>query len=404
MTKHIPLSTLVINAIIILLAISPAFALNEVNNRNNLLVGVMPLSAFVLLLAPIIKPKIDVPLLLLCVAVIGLPLLINPSTIRWGTMLFSCSFAFFFLALSHLLSLKNYTNEAFCRLIKGLIFAYCIVLIIQQFCVLTHLPIFNVSNYDPKDPWKLNSLMSEPSHSARIVPALMFFYISTKERLMQRAYILKREYKNDRIVWWAFGWIILTMGSATAYLFLTLVLIKITSIKNATNFIVLLVGLSIASFLMWENKNVQRSYNFITAVLSLDEKEIVKADDSGSHRIIPSIRGANFVGLSSSNDWLGYGVDADQELVPSFRKHLQGGGGAFMIWINYGFLVALFWWCFSFGIVYLKEAPIISTLLWFLTIFIIGGFNNQILWLVLALSYTYKYLRHVPPSIKSTNV
>lgn len=36
---------------------------------------------------------------------------------------------------------------------------------------------------------------------------------------------------------------------------------------------------------------------------------------------------------------MGYGVDADQKLVPNFQRGLTGNGGLFTLWINYVFLV-----------------------------------------------------------------
>ena len=80
-------------------------------------------------------------------------------TMRWSTVLYSCMFCVYFMAFARVLYSNGYDFSDFSKLLKGLIYAYCIVLIIQQFCVLTNLPIFNLSNYDIREPWKLNSLM-----------------------------------------------------------------------------------------------------------------------------------------------------------------------------------------------------------------------------------------------------
>lgn len=113
------IATQLINLIIILLAVSPAFALNEETNRNNLLIVAMCFSPLILLSTPIIKRKVDIPLIILCGMIILFPALFHPETIRWTTMIYSCLFILFCLALSHTLSISRYTNENFLKVIKN---------------------------------------------------------------------------------------------------------------------------------------------------------------------------------------------------------------------------------------------------------------------------------------------
>lgn len=383
----------IINIMIILVAVSPAFALGE-GNRNMLLIGAMCLSPYFFIRYPIIIPKVDIPLTLICFMMIAFPLIFHPETMRWSTVLYSCLFCLYFMAFARVLSVKEYSLLDFAQLLKGLIFAYCIVLIIQQFCVLFGLPIFNVSNYTPLEPYKLNSLMSEPSHSARIIPILMYFYILVKERINGEMYVLKERFTEDRKVWLAFLWSVLTMGSATAFIFLLIIVFKVfPSFKKANTLLVIVVGILAVSVAVNENHNFDRAFRFSKAVLTLDEKQIIRADGNGAHRIVQSFRGARFVGLNDKDDWVGHGVDADSELIPNWQSsYLPGGAGMFFLWVNYGFLACMLWWCFSFHVTLLKHEPLISTFIWLLTIFIMGGLNNQIIWLVLAISYCYKIL------------
>ena len=383
----------IINIMIILVAVSPAFALGE-GNRNMLLIGVMCLSPYFFIRFPIIIPKVDIPLTILCLMMIAFPLIFHPETMRWSTVLYSCLFCLYFMAFARVLSVKEYSLLDFAQLLKGLIFAYCIVLIIQQFCVLFGLPISNVSNYTPLEPYKLNSLMSEPSHSARIIPILMYFYILVKERINEEMYVLKERFTEDRKVWLAFLWSVLTMGSATAFIFLLIIVFKVfPSFKKANTLLVIVVGILAVSVAVNENHNFDRAFRFAKAVTTLDEKQIIRADGNGAHRIVQSFRGARFVGLNDKDDWVGHGVDADSELIPNWQSsYLPGGAGMFFLWVNYGFLACMLWWCFSFHVTLLKHEPLISTFIWLLTIFIMGGLNNQIIWLVLAISYCYKIL------------
>ena len=380
----------IINIMIILVAVSPAFALGD-GNKNMLLIGAMCLSPYYFFHHPVIIPKVDIPLTILCLMMIAFPLIFHPETMRWSTVLYSCLFCLYFMAFARVLSVKEYSLLDFAQLLKGLIFAYCIVLIIQQFCVLFGLPIFNVSNYTPLEPYKLNSLMSEPSHSARIIPILMFFYILVKEHINGKIYVLKERFAEDKTVWLAFLWPVLTMGSATAFIFLLIIVFKVfPSFKKANTLLVIVVGILAVSVAVNENHNFDRAFRFAKAVTTLDEQQVIKADGSGAHRIVQSFRGAKFVSLKNRNDWMGYGVDADQKLVPNFQIGLAGNGGIFTMWINYGFLVCALWWVLTSSIVYHKDTPFISLLIWFLAVLIMGGMNNQIIWLVLIISYCYK--------------
>lgn len=164
------------------MAIAPAFALGD-DNRNLLLIGAMGVSPYFFFRYPIIIPKVDFYLGSICLFMVIFPLLFHPETMRWSTVLYSCMFCVYFMAFARVLYSNGYDFSDFSKLLKGLIYAYCIVLIIQQFCVLTNLPIFNLSNYDIREPWKLNSLMSEPSHSARIIPVLMYLYVTVQFNL-----------------------------------------------------------------------------------------------------------------------------------------------------------------------------------------------------------------------------
>lgn len=383
---------IIVALFIIFLSVSPAFALGE-GNRNLLLIGAMLITPIFILRYPIIIPSIDIPLISLCAMMIFFPLVLHPETMRWSTILYSCLFCLYFMSFARVLYHSTFTGEDFLKLLRGLLFAYCIVLIIQQFCVLTRLPIFNVSNYTPLDPWKLNSLMSEPSHSARIIPIMMYMYITLKMK-MNITYTFKQSIKEDRWVWLAFLWPVLTMGSATAFIFMLIVVVKFFDIKRFIPSLLLLVTLLLFFSMFSENKSVTRVRNVLAATLTLDENAIIQADHSASFRIVPTIQGAKKVGFGTINDWLGYGVDADQKLIAPLPSVKKGSAGAFYVWVNFGLIVAILFWWFSFSIIFVREDKIPSILMWILVPFMAGGINSQILWLVLCLFFTYKHIIH----------
>lgn len=376
-----------VNIFIILLAISPSFALGD-GNRNLLLIGAMFISPLFILRYPKEIFGVDKPLLTVCIMMLMLPFLFHYETYRISTILFTCMFCLNTMSFARVLRHNaEYNIFDFYSLLKMLIYAYCIVLMIQQICVLTGLPIFNISNYNPQDPWKLNSLMSEPSHSARIVPLLMYLFILCQISMFDIRK-LKDSYNQDTKVWFAFMWCILTMGSATGILFLLIIISKFVNVsKFGPSLVVVGVSIFILSCFS-EVKSVHRLTNIVSATVTLNAEKIIDADHSASFRIVPTIQGFKAIDFDI-NLFVGHGVDADTRDIAPLPTVEKGCAGAFSLWYNYGMVVALLFWVFSFGVCYLKSDKV-SILLWLLCVWLVGGLNNQILWLTITLLYTYK--------------
>ena len=374
--------------IIIAMATAPAFALGE-GNRNLFLIGVMAIS-------PLIVLKLgkfywsDIWLILFMFSIVTIPPVVHPESMRWSTVMYSLMFAFTYLAYKQLLYLKTFTAKNYMMLLKYLIYAYFAVLLIQQFCVLTGLPIFNLSNYDPATPWKLNSLAAEPSHSARIVALLMYCYITMKELITNKKYNFRLNFKEDRWVWIAFLWTMLTMGSGTAFLFIFIIFSKFISIQNLL-YVLILLGVILLSIDLFGSNSFDRIYKLLMAVITLDPKEMLQADNSGALRIVPMIIVANMVNFTTLNGWFGHGIDTTalflSDNIPSLPEG-STGGAMFQLWYEYGFLIFILFVIFSFLAVYRKK-DYISIIFWFLLIFLYGV-NSQIVWLTIILLYTNK--------------
>lgn len=375
---------------IILLAISPSFALGA-GNRNLLLIGVMLTSPIILLRYPIIIPKVDIPLICLGVMIIVYPLIFHPETMRWSTVLYSCLFSLFFMAFARILYNSSFSSHDFLFLLKWLIFSFCIVLIIQQFCVLTGLPIFNISNYNPMEPWKLNSLTAEPSHTARILTLLMFMYIITFKHINGFTHISDLLPKIDKLVLVAYLYPIFTMGSGTGFIFLLLLILSFVSPKKIGTIVILIFVLLPVAYIVIQNiESANRSFKFITLLLEFDETSLIRKDLSAAIRIIPTIHGAKSVSIFTIDGLFGHGIDADAGLTPLPSVTL--GAGSLSIWYNFGFIVSILFWAFSLSICFIKGRATMSIIFWFLLCFFYGGFNNQIVWFTLCLFLTYKFI------------
>ena len=377
--------------ILIALAVSPAFALGD-GNRNLLLIGVMGLSPIIILHYSRFD-RINIWLLLFMGSIIVFPLIFHPESMRWSTVLYSVMFCLTFMAYSELLQRSFFTPRYYQKLLKYLIYAYAITLVIQQFCVLTGLPIFNVSNYFPNEPWKLNSLAAEPSHSARIVALLMYCYITITELLHKRIYNFKIHLKKDKWVWLAFIWVMVTMGSGIAFLFIGIVLLKFISLKNLAP--LFFIG-GVILFLV-NNFNItafDRTYKTVLATLTFNEEAIIEADHSASFRIVPSIVLIKMIDVELIDFWFGYGVDYINTFMyrymPGGGENVRGGG-LFQVLTEFGFISFILFVIFSFKECFDKRNMTLSIVFWFMLI-ILNGINSQITWLAIILLYSNRVL------------
>ena len=380
----------IVYVFIILLAISPAFALGE-GNRNLLLISGMLISPIILLRYPNIIPRVDIPLIIISAMIIFFPSILHPETMRWSTILYSCLFFMFFMAFARILYHSSFNSYDFLHLLKGLIVAYCIVLIIQQFCVLTGLPIFNVASYNPLEPWKLNSLAAEPSHTARILTLLMFMYIITYRHISGFIHIRDILSNIDKTVLFAYLYPTLTMGSGTAFLLLFILVFCFIPQKRIANVVIVILFFIPILYILAQNiESANRSLKFVMLLLEFNEDKLIQEDLSAAIRIVPTIHGAKAVSIFTINGLFGHGVDADMGLTP--LPSVDCGAGSLSIWYNFGFLVSILFWVYSFSICLMKEKLVTSIIFWMLLCFFYGGINNQIIWFTLSVFLTYKFI------------
>ncbi len=379
-----------VNIFIILLAVTPAFALGE-GNKNLLLIGAMCLSPYFFIKYPIILSKIDIPLISICLMMIVFTIVFHPETLRWSTLMYSCLFCMFFMSFARVLSFSDYRADDFAKLIKWLLYAYCITLMIQQFCVLTGLPIFNLANYNHREPWKLNSLMAEPSHTARVQTLLMFFYISIRMHITGIKDIKELLSQENKKVIIAFLYPIFTMGSGTGFLLLFILLLKFIPKRQIISlFIAGLLLIPTIIYVISTNATAKRTADFVVAMANFDEKQLIRQDLSAAIRIVPTLHGAKEVTILTRDGLFGKGVDADTGLTP--LPSVDCGAGSFSIWYNFGFFSAIIFWSFTLFICFLRDDVVMSCFFWLFLCFFYGGLNIQIIWFTLALFLLYKYV------------
>ena len=378
--------------IIISLSISPAFATDPIDNRNYLLIGCMFLGPIIVLLSGKILPKIDIPILLLILLTFSTQLAFHPSTFRPSTVLFSCMFYIYFLAAVRCFIVANLSINSITILIKYLIYAYTIVLIIQQLCVIMGFPVFNlICDYSTHNPWKLNSLSAEPSHTARYLGVLMYTFLKLCDIARGHTIGLSSSFKEFKSVWLAFLWVMITMMSGTAMIILALILTRYLKPKNIAiifTFLALIFTIGLTS----DFKPLKRSTTFIQAVTTGDTNLMIKADHSASIRVVPLILCLQHIDPETIDGWVGKGVDSTSKWMSKKMPGVPHGwsGGAIANYIlEYGLIVGFLFIVFSFWCCYDSNNKISTIGFWIMCVLFIGV-NTQIGWLCIVLLFIDK--------------
>ena len=236
----------------------------------------------------------------------------HPETFRWGTYIYSILLVLTYVSFYNLVYVeKVFTIDHFIRICKWFMMLYFVWCIIQQVVLLlgiSYLPAINL--------WKIldrgigcNSLSVEPSTFGRFM--LVFYY----------AYVKCNEYKRDegpftigelfsgehKWVTIRFLWMMLTMGSGTA--FVCLILFALYFVRKDNWYYI--VPSLVVCYILIQNSGIEaldRATNTIEATTTLNRETVQETDRSASARIAPIINSFN-VDFSKKETWLGYGID-----------------------------------------------------------------------------------------------
>ena len=379
---------------LVLLCINPAYTQGE-HNKNLLLAVAMTMSPLVLFLrkARVFIPRIDIPLVFVCVSVIVNPLVFHPDTVRWITMLFTCACCVYFMMLARLVRIADLSSPTLYGMIRIIIYAFTIILVIQQICLICGLPVPNEAMVYPQAPWKLNSLTAEPSHTTVTLATLMYFYTQTR-RISDPDINLFKEIKSEWLLWLCWGWTLFSTVNASAFLLAPLSLLPYVTHRNIWYCVGAIGILAILLFVTPVGRmgQLDRLRKVICATITLDTDAIEEADSSAAARIAPTIWGAQAIDITEADTWKGHGTDADQRDIkerPCDGLN-RGFAGIFSMFYNYGALCAIAFWCLI-AIVSLIRHHWISILTFLFAMQMSAEHNMQLIWMILAFSLVFKY-------------
>lgn len=381
--------------LVLLFSFSTAFSFAVgADQRNYLLIGIMVVSCFMLVFTRT-KFNSNESYVIGFYLSLMLCLVHYPETFRGSTLVYTLMFVLTFVFYLRVLHTGALRFQSYLNLLKLILFAYFFVLLIQQFCVISELPIFNFILGDSTE-FRLNALSPEPSHSARIVLILFYSFICMRELELQRPYRLFSDSVSDRWGWLCFLYIMITMGSGTAFFLLALLLIRFISISTlfwgAGGGLIFLVG----SFEGLNIPSLKRAILFGRGVLTSSPEQLAAIDLSAAIRVLPIYYYLEQVRFFSFDFWFGMGIDYNIKifpmLIPGLRDDSSVGGIFPSLFLNHGMVAGILlilmvhknclskFWSFS-------------TLLAAVLIFSCG-INTQITWLVFMLLATNLFFEH----------
>ena len=236
----------------------------------------------------------------------------HPESFRWSTLFFSAMLVFSYAAFYNFIFVERvFTIDHFIRLCKWIMMAYFIVCIIQQMLIIAGINnLLFINLYPLGRGIGCNSLCREPSTFGRFM--LVFYY----------AYVKCQEYKRDegpftlselfsgehKWVTIRFLWMMLTMGSGTAFFCLILFALYFVRKHNWYYIIPTLIG----CYILIQNSGIEaldRATNTIEATATLDKDVVRETDSSAAARITPLLNTIT-ADFTKSETWLGYGIDA----------------------------------------------------------------------------------------------
>ena len=305
----------------------------------------------------------------------------HPESFRWSTYIYSILLVLTYVSFYNLVFIeKVFKIEHFIRICKWFITLYFVVCIIQQVVTLAgigYLPILNMmKNLDRG--LGCQSLSMEPSTFGRFM--LVFYY----------AYIKCNEYKRDegpftigelfsgehRKISLMFLWMMLTMGSGTAFVCLILFSFYFVRWHNWYYIVpILVVGYLLIQASGFEQ--LDRATATIEATATLDKDVVRETDGSASVRITPLLNTLS-ADYTKTETWLGYGIDAgigDKDNRTSFHDY---GFLLYIITILFNFSCAYSFW--SLGTIFLYAGVSGG-----------AGKNIQYLWALMMVMTCVKY-------------
>ena len=237
----------------------------------------------------------------------------HPESFRWSTYIYSILLVTTFICFYNLVWIeKVFTIDHFIKICKWFMMAYFIVCIIQQVLTLAgfgYFPYLNMMQVLDRGIG-CQSLSMEPSTFGRFMLVFYYAYVKCQEYKRDEGPFTLSELFSGEHKWITirFLWMMLTMGSGTAYLCLILFALYFVRKHNWYYIVPALIG----CYMLIQNSGIEaldRTTSTIEATATLDKDVVRDTDGSASARITPILNTIT-ADYSKSETWLGYGIDS----------------------------------------------------------------------------------------------
>lgn len=302
--------------------------------------GVSYLKLAVSLVCPLIMfakaPQISKPVVYFAIyyMLVILAAISHPATLRWSTVLFMATFLVMYITFYNLIVVQHaFSKDFFASLIRKLIYAYCIVLILQQCLLIVGIKIFPLLNLvqDLERGLGANSLTYEPSSVAVILSFAYLSLLRLRELDLGHKLTWTEVWANERLVTLAFIYTMIGVVSGTAMAALAIIALYFIPRKNYMSSILIVFIIALLFFNI-DFLPLNRARDSFLAFLTLDSAKVMQADGSAAARIIPIVNTLTKLDLTTWEGWFGHGVDYGLSKW-IFSERVMIGGIA-----DYGFL------------------------------------------------------------------
>lgn len=306
----------------------------------------------------------------------------HPESWRWSTLLYSTGLVSTYICFYNLVTVeKVFTINHFIRICKWIMMAYFVVCVIQQFFLLlgiNYFPLINLCQIFNRGIG-CNSLCQEPSTFGRFMLVFYYAYIKCNEYKRGKGAFSINELFSGEHKWVTirFLWMILTMGSGTA--FVCLILFSLYFVRRHNWYYVIPVLAICYSLIQTSGiEALERATSTIEATSTLNAQTVRKTDSSASARIGPVLNSLN-ADFSKFDTWLGKGIDAGHR--ESFDKKT--------LFDDYGVLFYIIKLIFNFSCAYNFWS--LATIFMFAGITGGAGGNIQYTWALMMIMTCVKY-------------
>lgn len=236
----------------------------------------------------------------------------HPESFRWSTLIFSAMLVYTYVAFYNLITIERvFTIEHFIKICKWIMMAYFVVCIIHQVLIIVGVNSLPVINHIYLGRGLgCYSLSLEPSAFGRFMLVFYYAYVKCCEYKRDEGPFTLRELFSGEHKWVTvrFLWMMLTMGSGTA--FVCLILFSLYFVRWH-NWYYIIPALIIGYILIQASgiEALDRATSTIEATTTLNKEIVRETDVSAAARINPILNSIT-ADFTKSETWLGYGIDA----------------------------------------------------------------------------------------------